>query len=1090
MRWSHRSGVALLLVLLLAGLAEAGATSDVRILGRNREGGTDEWRIRLERGEALQVVTDPDGTPVAWSTVSTGIRRVIVEIAAAPIASLRTAAGAAAIAQEGRRRRTELARVAADVVAIEQAVRRARGQAAGPGPPVVRREFVHVLTGLAATVSPEAVVHLRRIPGVVRVSPDVRVRAFLRESVPLIRADRVWTSLGATGRNVKVAIVDTGVNYAHPDLGGCLGPGCKVIGGYDFVRGDANPADDHGHGTHVAGIVAANGALKGVAPDARLLAYKVLDAGGTGWASDIIAGIEQAVLDGAHVINLSLGGPGDPDDPMSRAVDTAARAGIVVCVAAGNRGRYDGLISPGVARRALTVGAADKHDLVQAFSSRGPATATWQIKPNVMAPGAGIVSTVPSGGCVMCDPTGYVAASGTSMATPHVAGAAALLRSRFPAWTSDQVKAALAQPARPLGHDVFTQGSGRVDAYAAATIPVSASVSDLSFGIDDPALATFSRTIAVRFTNWSTVEQPVDLTVTSRVPLPAGLRLTVIPRAFTLAPGASRTVSAAVAIDNARVPNVHYEPHAYEGVIVADAGGRRLRYPFAVLKTPVLAFAFDEAPEVIWLHNPWSFFKGILFPGRSRQILLPADTYAAHVMYGDFRTTVVRENVPVHSTTRLDVAKAEANLKVSIEPVKPGGEPLDPEQTLLHTGFTYPNGYKLHSYFGVGQTRADFAYSPLSAGHRFEAELAEVGAEYGRPSFLFRGYFRDGLSESVVFRNAPSDLRKVVLEHATDPGVGAAWIRTWLGGPQWAVYHCNGRLPGLPTPLREEIYFVPRPYVDVEDGYVRKNVYRTDPDCFVTGDGLMYSSAFFGERSTRAVELRLEDAPFGAGSRRLPLGIGPYRWFGKFSNDPTAIRLSAARGTWLRLFLGQLGDLRPHDPLPYRLYRDGTLVRSDSFAGVGSFDGPGPGTVSVPVTPGRYRLRIPFDRFHVGARPGRAVASATFDTSLGDPNPPTLEEFSIKSDGVWSDTIRRGAANRLRFSASDASAAPTLAAHVRTAEGWTAIALTRTVRGTTTVGTAEIPAPAGAVRELTLRIRATDASGNDLTYETNLAVAD
>jgi subtilisin family serine protease len=182
---------------------------------------------------------------------------------------------------------------------------------------VIKREFASVFWGVSARIQSASLGAIGRMPGVRRVWRDEKVQAYLDASVPLIRADRVWTDLGVTGKEVLVAIVDTGIDYTHPDLGGCLGPDCKVIGGKSFVNAVESPMDDNGHGTHVAGIVAANGSTKGVAPDARLLAVKVLGSSGGGSSSWVIAGIEYAVdpdgnpttRDGAQVINLSLGPP-------------------------------------------------------------------------------------------------------------------------------------------------------------------------------------------------------------------------------------------------------------------------------------------------------------------------------------------------------------------------------------------------------------------------------------------------------------------------------------------------------------------------------------------------------------------------------------------------------------------------------------------------------------------------------------------------------------------------------------------------------------------------------------------------------------
>ena len=150
------------------------------------------------------------------------------------------------------------------------------------------------------------------------------------DSVPLIGADQVWTILDSygqpvTGQGIRVAIIDTGIDYTHADLGECFGPDCKVVDGYDFHSGDAGPWDDYGHCTHVAGIVAANGTIKGVAPDVSLYAYNVLGSTGGGYASNIIAAIERATDpdqdpatdDAVDVISMSLGRSGNPDDAMS-----------------------------------------------------------------------------------------------------------------------------------------------------------------------------------------------------------------------------------------------------------------------------------------------------------------------------------------------------------------------------------------------------------------------------------------------------------------------------------------------------------------------------------------------------------------------------------------------------------------------------------------------------------------------------------------------------------------------------------------------------------------------------------------------------
>ncbi|MEK6871862.1 MAG: S8 family serine peptidase, partial [Nanoarchaeota archaeon] len=313
-----------------------------------------------------------------------------------------------------------------------------------------------------------------------------------------------------TGKGIKIGIIDTGVDYTHKDLGGCFGNNCKVAGGYDFVNKDNDPKDDNGHGTHVAATAAGNGILKGVAPDATIYAYKVLNAEGSGKVSGIIASIERSIdlnqnkipcenkNDYLDIISLSLGGGGDPDDPPSTAIDNAAVCTVAV-ISAGNSGPNSNTIgSPGTARKAITVGATYKKDYdvykkeknvktdqVTYFSSRGPVE--WNtdtgikllIKPDITAPGA-IICAAQMGNawnnkkCESLIDEEHVQISGTSMAAPHVSGAVALLKQKNPDWKPEEIKTALKNTAQKLidpatgkEYPLITQGHGRLDIQSA-----------------------------------------------------------------------------------------------------------------------------------------------------------------------------------------------------------------------------------------------------------------------------------------------------------------------------------------------------------------------------------------------------------------------------------------------------------------------------------------------------------------------------------------------------------------------------------------------------------------------------------------------
>ncbi|ALG11971.1 S8 family peptidase [Kibdelosporangium phytohabitans] len=315
--------------------------------------------------------------------------------------------------------------------------------------------------------------------GVERISLDRKVRASLDHSVPQIGAPEAWAA-GYDGTGTTVAVLDTGADAGHPDLKG------KIAGSANFTTA-ADTVDHFGHGTHVAATVAGNGTRKGVAPGARLLVGKVLDDEGSGYESWILAGMEWAVSSGAKVVNLSLGGgPTDGTDPMSQGLnEISERTGTLFVVAAGNDGANGpfSVGTPGSADAALTVGAVDRDEKLADFSSRGPRMTDMAVKPDITAPGVDIVAAR-AAGTSMGNPVDdkYTAASGTSMATPHVAGAAAILAQRNPTWTGKQLKDALASTSKPVDLTVFEQGGGRVDVpravkqsvYATGTLSIGA----------------------------------------------------------------------------------------------------------------------------------------------------------------------------------------------------------------------------------------------------------------------------------------------------------------------------------------------------------------------------------------------------------------------------------------------------------------------------------------------------------------------------------------------------------------------------------------------------------------------------------------
>jgi len=368
------------------------------------------------------------------------------------------------------------------------------------------------------------------------ISPDRPVKASLDTVTPAIGATVAW-ELGVDGNGIGVAVIDSGVSdvadLRDPETGKS-----RVVYSESFLTDNKNTNDEYGHGTHVAGIIASNGAgsypglyrntFKGVAPKANIINLKVLDANGAGTDSMVIAAIDRAIelksQYNIRIINLSLGrGVYDSyvDDPLDQAVEAAYRAGIIVVVAAGNQGRvndadthgYGTINAPGNDPYVITVGATKTEgtpsmldDQMASYSSKGPTLIDHIVKPDIVAPGNRIVSlnapnstisteypsmqVFPTDSACVAMPGNcagqaqYLTMSGTSMATPVVAGAAALLLQQDPTLTPDQIKARLMKTAWKgypkssvsydasgmsylIQYDIFTVGAGYLDVAAA-----------------------------------------------------------------------------------------------------------------------------------------------------------------------------------------------------------------------------------------------------------------------------------------------------------------------------------------------------------------------------------------------------------------------------------------------------------------------------------------------------------------------------------------------------------------------------------------------------------------------------------------------
>lgn len=374
--------------------------------------------------------------------------------------------------------------------------------------------YTTVLNAISTIIKSKDIDRILSIKGVLSIEPNRNVKAmgmtstnseasFNIEVDPLhLEIKALWAE-GINGKGVKVAVLDSGIDKNHPDLKDAFKGGINFVDQsnpeeYSRPRDDNDPSEtspderpiespemypatgapfETYHGTHIAGIIAGNNrkGVKGVAPNIDLYAYRVLGAYTSGDTSTIIKGIEEAVVQKMDIINLSLSDDSDLEShSLSIAINNAVLAGVVAVSTAGNAGSVRGSVrAPGTSRLGISVGNSTLSDEVDGSSSRGPSRPNFDIKPDIVAPGTEILSTMPryrAEDPISVYEDAYKLETGTSQSAPYIAGVAALIKQAHPDWTPFDIKVAILNTAKVLNtktYTVFDQGAGRVQPYAA-----------------------------------------------------------------------------------------------------------------------------------------------------------------------------------------------------------------------------------------------------------------------------------------------------------------------------------------------------------------------------------------------------------------------------------------------------------------------------------------------------------------------------------------------------------------------------------------------------------------------------------------------
>ncbi|MBN2105525.1 S8 family serine peptidase [bacterium] len=881
--------------------------------------------------------------------------------------------------------------------------------------PRIIHAYRHCFNGLALTVPQCMIRPLRDLSSVKKVYVDQEVHSSLDDSVPLIGADSVWKAPGYTGKDILVGIIDTGIDYTHPALGGGFGSGYKVMGGYDIYNHDADPMDDNGHGTHVAGIVAGNSdRVRGVAPDARLMSFKVLNQNGSGWMSDVLRGIELAVDpdddpftdDGVDVINMSLGHASrNPEDPDCQAVNTAVQAGVVCVVAAGNEGfdGYETIGSPALANSAVTVGAVDKEKRLAEFSSMGPAGVNEMIKPDLVAPGVDIYSSE----------LGWstFTHTGTSMAAPHVAGMAALLCEKYPQATPEQIKGLLCGSAEDLGMNFFQQGSGMVHAIRAARLSTSIQPSNLGLGVVDANQDLFTARKYLSIMNLSAQSQSYELSL--RHSLPSGATINLDRADIELGPNSQDSVLVTMTVDTRIALQFDDYPGSFEGWVDVASDQDTLGVPFSLLHVPSIQLHFEskychltlykETGDSVESDPKWYFNLespcNLLVPSGDYNI--KAEIYENKKEYQIFKKIHFDKSMELH----FSVSEAPYALSAYIHP--------DLQEKIKNC---YWRRYLVDKKTGwstitfhFGNSRLDTIYVSSFDTARFSLGWIQYAQDINDRVYLASDGINEPLTESRVLQINPSGMMPIDFSVNVNPFLTEDLYRLGFESIAWDGRFSTSFNNEHALPLDEEgrfyLYVTPEdetPFFYYKFSFFKQGLFDVIEDTYWKSGYLCFHNdritASFSEYEEDDSEWGFHEKLIETKSFYIPeeavyfgMAIPPAypRRSIQVASDQVKIPLNN--------FYFQAGDYLTSvndRETEYRIYLENALVAEGATQdSVIALSGDGP-----------YRLELLYPGIAAfGKYTGDASVTAEFNTKNEDMNPPQLMDIQLFSDGFLMD---------------------------------------------------------------------------------------
>jgi len=896
-----------------------------------------------------------------------------------------------------------------------------RSALSSSGDPIVY-EYRNVLAGAVIEASGSTMKKLRQKPYIAAIHADRQMELSIIEGRKMMHINQALERYKADGTGVRVAVIDSGIDYMHAALGGGFGQGHRVYAGYDYVNGDPDPMDDHGHGTSVAGIIGSNDAVyTGVAPNCQIMALKVISSSGMGRGTDVLAALEHAVDpdgdpatdDGAQVANLSLGSKnGTASDYVARAVDNASNLGMIVCAAAGNNGAGEGCINtPASARKSIAVGSFTLEGYIPLYTSWGPTLNDYLLKPDIAADGCLVKSTVRGGGFdwIGC---------GTSLSTPFVAGSAAVLRQLHPDWPSDWIKAALINNADDFGNTPLVQGSGLLNLKRSCDAQFVASPATISCGIDDKNQPLWSFQQPLKVTNVTTQTLTLHSSIHALY-LPEGALAYVEPRELQLKPHETGQMFFNLALDNTLVPDFPYIPFSHFGAVQIDGGDTHVMVPFSIVVHPEIRLQMQSAPWTFELENQAGFTETAEGDDHLFARLRPSGFYNLGMLL-----TLPEFNLGIGFGSFLHTNRTVLNIQPNLFPHRyqlnvqePNGEPLPLSNcmTLLRHGST------MHVERNDQSLLAPPAMTDLDKECQFEWHADQF---QGQQLIEANGYLHGPINSNRAADVEKSDYGKISIE-MKDVVEGSSGI---LRPNLISIAPATGIFTRQILPQAQRIVATPGaiPWYYLPTNPQQFYRYRQIALYSFAQEPLLLSPIVdFSVSPPKLLAPAEVEYPIGNIGDTLTLGSQPLFFCGRFyySNQYMHLHHWAGVKALDVLFSGPEGDYSPA-PISWRQWGGEKLQTPFEM---GRFQN-GDDHVFEGICVGAIPTKTTID-FEPPALPQACYVAGIY-TGNADNTPPYLKRMDMLVNGKSSSKMNKGDAARLEIDAYDEGTISTVAAWI------------------------------------------------------------